>query len=328
MGGAVEEQMREALRSGAMVSAAACAEQFGAQPEAVAAAVAALRRTGCEIWDIPGYGWLLPGAPLPLDEAAIRRWLPADTPWRVFSHIELDSTMSEARRLAEREPGEFIAVIAERQTAGTGRLERPWHSPAGGGLWMTLLLRPTLPPERAPLFTLTAAVAVAGALRGFGFPVGIKWPNDILVVDEAHWRRKLCGIRAEMSAGPERIDWLTVGIGVNVNNQDFPPALADIAVSLRTLNNGVPLLRARIAAEILLRMERCYAQLQREGFAPVRAAWLAHAVGIGEPVTINGVNERRHGVAVGLDAQGCLLLQEADAATPQPVLAGDMVLRV
>lgn len=321
----LQKRVYNCLRGGAMWNARLLAARCGTSQQAVRQAVAALRCSGCAVWDIPGFGWLLPKAAPPLNAAAIRQWLPAGAPWRIFTYTELDSTMDEAQRLAELGCEEYTVVFSESQRAGCGRLARPWYSPAGEGIWMTVLLRPKLPLEQATLFPLLAAVAVAEALHGLGFDVGIKWPNDILAADSAHWRRKLCGIRAEMAAGVSGMDWLSLGIGVNVNQQELPPELAGVAVSLRELNHGVPLLRARIAAAVLQQLVENYRRLQHEGFAGIRRTWLSYALCLGEYVTIQGAGTPQQGIATGIDMQGCLLLQEEGAALPQPVLAGDMV---
>lgn len=253
----------------------------------------------------------------------LNQCLRAGSPWKICAHERLASTMIEAQRLAEAGEGEFVAIIADEQTAGTGRFDRPWHSPAGGGLWMTALLRPALPPERAPQLTLTAAVAVAEALKAAGFLVGIKWPNDVLAADEQHWRRKLCGIRAEMALEGDDLAWVNLGIGLNVNNRDFPGALAETATSLCELQ-GAPVSRAQMAAAVLDRLEVRYRELVHVGFAPIRQAWLDHALGLGLPVSVGDDDGVLEGIARGLDEEGHLLVEAADK-TLHPAYAGDLI---
>ena len=155
-------------------------------------------------------------------------------PWTIRSFDEVGSTMTEISRAAEEGAPPFTVAVAESQTAGTGRHDRPWASAAGDGLWMTALLRPSLPADRAPWFTLGAAVAVADGLLSLGFPVGIKWPNDVLVADGPLFRRKLCGIRAEMAVAEDgSLAWVSIGIGLNVHQAAFEGELASVAASLR-----------------------------------------------------------------------------------------------
>ena len=122
-------------------------------------------------------------------------------------------------------------MVAEEQTAGRGRWQRSWWSPPETGIWLSLLLRPQLPPYRMPQMTLVAGASCARAIQDcLGLRPGIKWPNDIV-----YDNRKLCGILTEMEATAEQVHFLVLGIGINVNqeSQDFPPEIRDIAVSLR-----------------------------------------------------------------------------------------------
>ena len=114
--------------------------------------------------------------------------------WEIHGFDEVGSTMTEARRLAEAGAPSLTVVLADRQTAGRGRYDRIWSSASGEGLWMTALVRPHILPEQAPWFTLGAAVAVAESLVAFGYPAGIKWPNDVIASE-----KKLCGILTEMN---------------------------------------------------------------------------------------------------------------------------------
>jgi hypothetical protein len=144
--------------------------------------------------------------------------------------FELDSTNRYARSLAEHGAVEGEVVIAEQQTRGRGRLGRPWISPPYLNLYFSVVLRPTLPAEHAPQITLAAAVAVADAVDAFSpIPAAIKWPNDILVDG-----KKLAGILIEGSTRPDRLEYLVLGIGINVNFplEPMPPAIRGRATSL------------------------------------------------------------------------------------------------
>ncbi|MBQ9067549.1 MAG: biotin--[Eggerthellaceae bacterium] len=263
----------------------------------------------------------------------IESHLRAGSPWHVFLVGDVGSTMDEVRRLASECPdADFLVAVAETQHAGLGRHVRTWVSTADG-VWMTALLRPHVPARNAPWFTLAAAVAVAEALHEKGFSVGIKWPNDVLATDEAHWRRKLCGIRCEMRLDGTDIDWVGLGIGINVNHESFSGDLASKAASLRQLGDGECLSRASVAAAVLDKVEECCAIIERDGFAPVRRRWMGLALGLGEMATVrdDGAADlpgETTGIVRGLDGDGHLLLELPGQSDLHAVYAGDLVFEV
>lgn len=130
---------------------------------------------------------------------------------------ELVSTNQTARELAEEGAVHGTLVVAERQTTGKGRRGRAWHSPAGSGIWMSLIMRPAIRPDRASMLTIVAAMAVYDALSSRVKDCAIKWPNDIVIGS-----RKVCGILTEMRTESEDIRYVIVGVGINVNTEDFP----------------------------------------------------------------------------------------------------------
>lgn len=254
------------------------------------------------------------------------------SPWHVFMFGDVASTMTEVRTLAAQYPTtDYLVAVAETQSAGLGRHVRHWISSAEG-LWMTALMRPSIPPRYAPWFTLAAAVAVAEALIDLGFSVGIKWPNDVLATDEDHWRRKLCGIRCEMELDAAGLAWVSLGIGVNVNHDSFPPEIADRAASLKQLSGGTEVSRARVAAAILDKLENVYATIESDGFTPVRHRWMQHALGLGEKATVRDEDApdssgEATGIVRGMDDEGHLLLELNDGSL-HTVVAGDLAFQV
>lgn len=167
---------------------------------------------------------------------------------KIFYKEEMDSTNTEAKRLAIRDESleesleesmeksaedsqdDFhgLLVITEQQTMGKGRRGRSWSSPKGTGIWMSLLLRPKISIERASMLTLTAALSVADSITEItGLEALIKWPNDIVVNG-----RKVCGILTEMSSEANEIRYVVIGIGINVNTEEFPEEIREIATSL------------------------------------------------------------------------------------------------
>ncbi len=320
----MREKVLQALQeSGDYLSGEALSALLGVSRTAVWKAVRALRAAGYEIESHPRVGYRLTGTPGAPTAEAVRRHLQTQQLGRSFIYRqEIDSTNREARRQAEAGAPHGLVVLAERQTAGRGRLTRHWESPAGTGIWMSLLLRPPFSPQRAPRLTLLAALAVCQALQESGVrDVGIKWPNDIMIRG-----KKVCGILTEMRADMDRMEWAVVGIGLNVGQRQFPAELAETASSLY-LSCGRDFDRAALTAGILLAYERNYEILLAEGFAPIRAAWKENCVTLGRPVTARIFEQCWEGVAEDIDSEGSLLVRQADGELVT-VLAGDVTLRI
>lgn len=172
-----------------------------------------------------------------------------EAPFSVEYHDSIDSTNRRARELAVDGAADVV-VLADEQTGGRARLDREWSSPSGG-VWMSIVLRPDVPPADAPAFTLAAALAVTDAAREAGIDAAIKWPNDVIVPSAAdaegpatddttaYGGRKLAGALTEMEGEADRISWLVVGMGINVNiDADSLPAAAS-ATSVRELVGDV-----------------------------------------------------------------------------------------
>jgi BirA family biotin operon repressor/biotin-[acetyl-CoA-carboxylase] ligase len=222
-------------------------------------------------------------------------------------HFEtLDSTNDLAKDLATRGAPEGTVVVAEAQTGGRGRLGREWDSPPGVGLYVSLVLRPMLPPLELPQITLTTAVAVVRAVRRAA-PVtpGIKWPNDLLVNG-----KKLGGILTEMETESDRIRHVVVGLGLNVNNPEFPPELAARATSL-TLATGGSFSRVKLLQAWLEEFEALYDRFLNQGFTEILAEWKASAVTLGKMVTVRQGPREISGQALDVAPDGALLLRTA-----------------
>ena len=206
------------------VSGPALAEELDMSRAAVWKHVEALREAGFEIESGPD-GYSLAAIP-EFGGPAIEHGL--DAPFDVEFHDELASTNARARELAAGGAAD-LAVVADRQTGGRGRLDRGWASPSGGA-WLSLVLQPDVPPAEVPLLTLAAAVAATRAVREAGVDAGIKWPNDVLV-RTPDGERKLAGILTEMEGEADQVSWVVVGIGLNANVD--PGELPEGATSLR-----------------------------------------------------------------------------------------------
>ncbi|MBJ6363564.1 biotin--[acetyl-CoA-carboxylase] ligase [Paenibacillus sp. GCM10012307] len=268
-------------------------------------------------------GYKLISVPDRLSAIGMRSVLGTDRFGRQLHLYEaVDSTQTVLRKLAEEGAPEGTLVIAEQQLQGRGRMGRTWESPKGKGIWMSLLLRPNLAIHYSPQLTLLIAVALCRSLRqSTGLPIGIKWPNDLLVE-----RKKISGILLESTAEEERLNYILAGIGISVNleEEDYPAELLDKAISLRMLL-GRKLDRTTLIAHFLKELEHLYDIYLREGFASVRTLWEALAVSLHQRVTLTTPQGVIEGVPVGLEENGALLVQLDDGQL-KPVFSAEMGL--
>ncbi len=246
-------------------------------------------------------------------------------------HDVLPSTNDLAKRLAEVQVPEGTVIVAEEQTAGRGRLGRPWVSPRGG-VWLSVILRPRLPFAHVPLIGLAAATAVARAIRvTTGLLARVKWPNDVLV--DGH---KVVGILAESGTGAE---WVVVGIGVNANvPRRALPAGAGYPVTSLELALGRPVDRGVLVRTLLREFEQRYDELQAGGVLATLRRWREIADTLGRVIRVESAPLQPapdgggqawtviEGVAVDIDESGALLVKPRDG-TPQRIVAGDIALR-
>ncbi|WP_457653194.1 biotin--[acetyl-CoA-carboxylase] ligase [Rhodocaloribacter sp.] len=237
------------------------------------------------------------------------------------AYATVGSTNTEAAAWAAGGAPEGAVVLAELQTAGRGRMGRTWEARAGQNLTFSVVLRPPLPPERFGLLTLAASVAVAEAISAFTAPLeaGIKWPNDVLLEG-----RKCCGMLLESSfSGQKRAAAVILGIGLNVNQDAFPPTLADRATSM-LLATGRRTPRAPLLAALLARLEHVYDRLVHDGGAALRQAYEARLAGLGRPATLYLAETRApvRGVLAGITATGALRVETGDG--PRLFHAGEV----
>lgn len=284
-----------------------------------------LREEGYHIDSVPKLGYRLEGVPDKMLPYEITNGLNTRFLGRqIFYHEEVDSTNNEAKVKAEKNLPEGTMVIAEAQRAGKGRLGRSWASPKGKGLWFSLILRPPVSPREVGKFTLLAAVAIAKVLReSYGLPVGIKWPNDILCRG-----RKICGILLEMKAEADVVDYLVLGIGLNVSLEsgDFPPEVKHRATSLE-IELGRPVNRLKLLQELLEELEKQYLLALEEGFEPIIKLWLNHNLTIGQEVRIQSAwQEPIQGKAIAIDPAGGLVVELPDKRV-RTFYSGDVTLQ-
>ncbi len=290
------------------VSGAELASRLGISRAAIWARIEELRSLGYEVDAAPHRGYRLVSVPdvLHADDLMARlgrvRCIGRDI--RVFR--ETTSTNDVADKLGRDGAAEGVVVFAESQSRGRGRLGRRWASAARKGLWFSVLLRPRLQPQAVTQITVMTAVAVARAVRGMtGLSVEIKWPNDLLVAG-----RKVAGILTELTAELDRVRYVVVGIGLDVNqtSTEFPAEVRGVAASLRMVA-GRTLERAELAAAVLRELDEDYARLAAGGFAALADEWAAACTTLGREVTVQVGDRRWQGRAEALDSEGALLLR-------------------
>jgi BirA family biotin operon repressor/biotin-[acetyl-CoA-carboxylase] ligase len=224
---------------------------------------------------------------------------------KLYYFPEIGSTNDEAYRLGIAGAEEGTVVIAGSQTKGRGRMQRIWHSPAGANIYTSIILRPRIKPARAPQISLAAGVAVAELLEKYcPGEVELKWPNDVLVNG-----RKICGILAQMKTAADEVDFVVVGIGINVNikQNKFPADLCDIATSL-AIAAGRDFSRDELIISLYENMAKWYKKLLPDGFTAVKEKWLTLAPMIGQNVQVMFLGDKVKGKALGLDEDGSLII--------------------
>ncbi len=304
------------------ISHSLLATKVGEKPPAISQRIAELCKLGYDIESTPHLGYRLLSSPDVLHaDDLISRLTPGCVIGRdiqVFQ--ETNSTNDVIEKMARDGVPEGVVVFAESQTKGRGRLGRKWISPAGQGLWFSVLLRPQLPPGSATQLTIAAATAVARAIRvETGLTPQIKWPNDVLINS-----RKVVGILTELSAELDQVRYVIIGIGVDVNIETFPPELAESATSLAE-EAGKSFIRAEIAAAILRELDADYARITRGEFAALAEEWEQQCITLGCRVQIHIGDRKLAGRAESLDSDGALLLR-TEYGRLERIVGGDVVL--
>jgi len=308
-------------KSGSFISGQALADSLGVSRAAVWKVVESLRADGYVIESASARGYRLTSVPDRLGEREITLGLKtAVLGHRVVSLSETDSTNSDAARLAAEGAPEGTLVVADSQRAGRGRLGRKWVSPPGVNVYMSLILRPRISPAEAPMITLAAAAALAGAVNGlYGLGAGIKWPNDLLIGG-----KKCAGILTEMSAEPDTVRHVILGIGMDVNmaEEEFPAEIRGIATSLM-IETGRRLDRPELVRRFLEEFERVYGLLTAGDRKAVLELWRGMSVTLGRRVRVSGPRGDITGFAKDLNDDGNLVVVMEDG-TLNTVISGDV----
>jgi len=312
-------------QTGDFLSGEQISEQLGLSRTAIWKAVNSLRQEGYEIEARAGMGYRLVSTPDVLTEEEIRACLRRPEGRKLICLDEIDSTNTCLRQMALEGAEDGTAVTAEYQTAGRGRMGRNFQSPRGKGIYLSVLFRPHLPPERLMSVTALAGLAVCDAVeRICGVRPGLKWPNDPVLGN-----RKLCGVLTEMALEGEtgRVQHLVVGVGINVNHtrEDFQDEVAEIATSLR-MELGKPVSRPALTAALLEELDRVYAALKSGDLAEYLATYRRDCVNLGKTVQLIGSEARETVTAVDVDESFGLVVRMEDG-TEKTVRSGEVSVR-
>ncbi|MDI6605833.1 MAG: biotin--[acetyl-CoA-carboxylase] ligase [Candidatus Omnitrophota bacterium] len=300
------------------ISGDAMSERLGISRQALWKHIQELRDKGYDIVAVPHLGYRLVSSPDRLFAFEINRTLRTEfLGAKIHYFAELDSTMNAAMQLGAQGAAEGTLVVAESQRKGRGRLSRDWFSPKYKGIYASLILRPKILPVQASILTLIAAVSICEAInQTCGLEARIKWPNDILMHN-----KKLGGILTELNAEMDRIKFMVIGIGLNVNNDK--KSLVSGATSLKE-HKKEWINRVSLLGQILLGIEENYLVFQKKGADPIIEKWREHSLTLGKRVKVHCQRDCIEGEAVEIDSDGGLLIRK-DSGIMEKVMAGDVV---
>ena len=318
-----QEILKLLKETDSFLSGQSICESLSVSRTAVWKVINQLKEEGYEIQSVRNKGYRLGAFADVMTEAELAscirsKWCGREI--RYFS--ETDSTNIQAKRLAELGAAHGCLVVADSQTAGRGRLGRNWTSDPGTGIWMSLILRPSISPVCASMLTLVAALAVsAGISRSTGQEIQIKWPNDLVCR-----RKKLCGILTEMSTELDYIHYVVTGIGINVNNREFPDEIKETAGSLYA-KTGVRVQRSSLICSIMSAYERYYQMfVAAEDLSGLAEEYNRKLVNLGRTVRVLEPGREYAGTALGIDCQGQLLVETPEREVRQ-VISGEVSVR-
>ncbi len=303
-----------------IISGARMAREIGVSRSTVWRWVERLRELGVRVKGQHSTGYFLEEVPDILTPDLLRKRMKGSLfGKRLYHFFKTDSTNRVAMELGYAGEPEGAVVLAEEQTAGRGRAGRSWHSERGTGIYATLLLRPNLSPVSAPLLTMLAGLSSRAAIQAqTGLSAELKWPNDLLLNGA-----KLGGILTEMHAEPSLVRFVVIGLGINVNQQKFPPDITGPATSLRK-ESGKAHSRLELLVRLLTQFETDYNRFLREGPSYVVERFQQESdFARGKRVKVESGRETYFGKTDGLSPEGLLCVQKDDGQVVT-VIAGDV----
>ena len=273
----------------------------------------ALERDGYEIEGIPRKGYRIIKTPDKVSDNTIKWGL--ETEWLGHSIIHKPtgtSTQNLLHQAAQEDAPHGTVAILDEQTEGRGRMRRKWQSASNKGMWMSILLRPEIPPQEAPQLTLLTATVLADVLKHeWNVEPMIKWPNDLLLD-----KKKVAGILTEMQAEQDQIQYVVIGIGLNINHteDDLPETVSYPATSLY-LETGELWSIQDIIQYFLHRFEKAYDEFLLHGFSTVKEKWESYGFKIGKQIKIKTMNDEKDAIFQGIADDGALLIRDETGGT-------------
>lgn len=321
-----EEILKRLLASDSYVSGEQLSEDLAVSRTSVWKHIKKLKEEGYEIESVTNKGYHIKKENHDLSESLLLLELRkfGISTVRIFQSI--DSTNLEAKRFASKSEEQAL-FLAMEQTQGKGRRGKQWESPMDGGLYFSLLLRPDILPKDASMITLLAGFAVAKAIRQiFSMETGIKWPNDLVVS-----KKKICGILTEMSSEIDSVNYVVIGIGINLLQLDFPKEIGEIATSLAretAWEKGLLLAqRHTLLVEAIKVLHELIERFQEErNLEFIRETYNALCVNVGQQVRVIGAKNEFIGVGRGIDSSGELLVEKEDG-TLEAISSGEVSVR-
>lgn len=308
--------------TGDYVSGQEICEKLGVSRTAVWKIIRQLQEEGYQVDAVRSRGYRIIDGPDVVTAGEVESLL--DTEWagkELVCYPETDSTNIRIKHLGDEGAPHGTLAVADRQTAGRGRRGRAWESPGGSCIYMSILLRPDLAPEKAPMLTLVMACSAAeGIMDCADVKVQIKWPNDIIVNG-----KKLAGILTEMSTQVDYINHVTIGVGINVNLQRFPGEIQN-ATSLLS-ETGTRIKRAPVIAAVMKHFEENYKIfMQTEDMSGLMEKYSSLLVNQGREVLILEKDAEYKAYAEGINQKGELVVRREDG-TAENICAGEVSVR-
>lgn len=310
------EHILSILKKNTIISGECIAEKLNISRTAVWKHIQQLKKKGYQIKSIKHKGYQLSSIPnLPIKEEITTGLNTKIIGKHIHYCSSLPSTNSYAKTLIKNKDAEGTVIIAGQQTAGRGRKNREWDSKPGG-LWFSIILHPTLPPQRAMVVTMAASIAVTEAINAITQKKAvIKWPNDVLID-----KKKICGVLTEIDAEMDRIHYLIIGIGINVNNP-IDPSLTSIATNLKTITRSSINL-AELLQHILKIFDQLYQYIKRSDYEYLKKQWMSHTNIIGKTVQVQKEKKIMKGTVISISDTGSLLIKTKHGE--KQVVTGDI----
>jgi BirA family biotin operon repressor/biotin-[acetyl-CoA-carboxylase] ligase len=306
----------ELLSENTFVSGEIIAQKLNVSRTAIWKQIQVLRDLGYDIKSIKNKGYQLISKPdIPIEEEVTRNLKTKIIGKKIHYFKAINSTNLYAKKLLEKDVEEGTMIIADVQTQGRGRKKRTWSSPIGG-LWFSVILYPNIPPQNAMLVTMAGSIAVAQGINEVtGLKPVIKWPNDLLLNN-----KKVCGIFTELDAEMDKINYIIMGIGINVNNP-IDKELRDIGISL-IQEVGKKLSRVNLLKTILKYLDELYHKLKLEDYNFIRDLWFSYSKIIGKKIRVTTEKSNFIGIVTNIDNSGCLVLETKNG--PIKIVSGDI----